>query len=191
MNPHDLEFQISQYVDGQLDAGAAKALEMRLRDDAAARSLLAEYQQVAAVVRDNTPLPAINWNRLAESISTNIESAEEQRIEQRFRMPWMQIASSIAAVAACALIGLFIFRSQDVTVPTDSTVVIAPSRIAEVSLATAEPAAGPRIAEVTIDMPNDDTALAAMVWDELQPRNTRVVVTAGAPPVMPDSLLGY
>jgi anti-sigma factor RsiW len=54
MNPHDLEFQISQYVDGQLDASTATALEVRLRDDAAARSLLAEYQQVAAVVRDNS-----------------------------------------------------------------------------------------------------------------------------------------
>lgn len=191
MNPHDLEFQISQYVDGQLDASTAAALEVRLRDDAAARSLLAEYKQVASVVRDNATLPAINWNRLAESISANIDASEGQSIEQRFRMPWMQIASSIAVVAACALIGLFIFRSQDVTAPTNSTVVFAQPRIAEISLATAEPAAGPRIAEVTIDMPNDDTALAAMVWDELQPRNTRVVVTAGAPPVMPDSLLGY
>lgn len=190
MNPHDLEFQISQYVDGQLDAAAATALEARLRDDAAARSLLAEYQQVAAVVRDNNALPAINWNRLAESISANIDATEGQRIEQRFRMPWMQVASSMAAVAACVLIGLFIFRSQEVTPPSD-TVAGSKPRIAEISLATAEPVAGPRVAEVTIDMPNDDTALAAMVWDELQPRNTRVVVTAGAPPVMPDSLLGY
>jgi anti-sigma factor RsiW len=191
MNPHDLEFQVSQYVDGQLDAAATAALEVRLRDDAAARSLLAEYKQVAAFVRDNSSLPAINWNRLAESISTNIDASEEQRIERRFRMPWIQVAGSIAAVAACVVIGLFIFRSQEVTSPTKSNVAVARPRIAEISLAPAQLAAGPRVADVTIDMPNDDTALAAMVWDELQPRNSRIVVTAGAPAVMPDALLGH
>src|ERR1700761_200522 len=74
----ELEFSISQYLDGTLSAPEAAALEQVLASDAAARALLDEYRQLDALIK-SAPLPAVRWDALASSISSAIDAQQDQQ----------------------------------------------------------------------------------------------------------------
>ena len=77
MIDEQLEFQIAQYADGTLPAAEAAALEKLLADNADARALLDGYRRLDATLKRSMPLPAINWDRLADHLSHVV--AEEDR----------------------------------------------------------------------------------------------------------------
>jgi len=75
MAREELEFLISQYVDGTLAEGERVALEARLRDDAEARALLEEERSLTAGLKSLkavVPAPSVNWDLLAERISASV-----------------------------------------------------------------------------------------------------------------------
>lgn len=72
MTREQLEFAISQYLDGTLPADERAALERRLADDPAARELLEEYRHLDSVLKTSAPLPNLDWNTLAAKISETI-----------------------------------------------------------------------------------------------------------------------
>ena len=66
---HDeLQFAISQYLDGTLPADQVDALRKRLESDPEARQLLDEYTSLDAAMKAE-PLPAMRWNALAQRIA--------------------------------------------------------------------------------------------------------------------------
>src|SRR5580698_6345999 len=69
----DLEFQISQYVDGTLSAEERVAVEVRLAEDADARRLLGEYRRLDQQLSQNLSLPNVKWDRLAERLSAAMD----------------------------------------------------------------------------------------------------------------------
>jgi anti-sigma factor RsiW len=78
MNDEQLEFAISQYLDGSLPADEAAALEARLNEDAVARELLAAYRRLDALLKATpTAMPAIEWERLAGHIGATVQEADE------------------------------------------------------------------------------------------------------------------
>jgi anti-sigma factor RsiW len=76
MTRDELEFQISQSLDGTLSAEENAALQERLANDAEARELLAEYRRLNKHLARALPLPAVNWDRLAEHLSGVIADAD-------------------------------------------------------------------------------------------------------------------
>ncbi len=68
-----LEFQITQYLDGDLSPDAVAALDQRLADDPEARQLLDEYRKLNNVLAAAPPVPAVNWDRLAAGISASVD----------------------------------------------------------------------------------------------------------------------
>src|SRR4051794_13592271 len=104
MTGEELEFQISQYLDGQLPSADAAALEERFATDASARALLEEYRGLATLVKRELPLPVMNWDRLASHISSVV--ADEALPEvQTFKIAWYR-RPSVFAIAASVLIAL-------------------------------------------------------------------------------------
>jgi anti-sigma factor RsiW len=81
MTNDDLEFSISQYLDGTLPPQEAAALEERLAEDSAARKLLEEYQSLDRFMKAGRGLPTVNWYHLGESISQSISSAAPNSVE--------------------------------------------------------------------------------------------------------------
>src|SRR5258706_13819467 len=77
MLDEQLEFSISQYLDGTLSPDEAAALEARLKDDAAARELLEEYRNLNALLKSPAGLPAIAWDELAAHLSRSVREAEQ------------------------------------------------------------------------------------------------------------------
>src|SRR5438270_5330241 len=90
MNREQLEFSISQYLDGALPDEQRTLLEQRFEADTEARELLAEYRALHDVLRIGLPVPEMHWERLAERLSASVAdvdlSAPSYRIGPRFTM---------------------------------------------------------------------------------------------------------
>jgi anti-sigma factor RsiW len=117
MNRDELEFSISQYLDGTLVAAERDALDERFATDADARAILAEYEALQAALA-SAPLPDVKWDRLAAEISASV--AREEAPAQSHKIGrWLRPAN--LAIAASLLIaggiGFSIFRSDDVKDP--------------------------------------------------------------------------
>jgi anti-sigma factor RsiW len=77
MTPDELEFNICQYLDGTLPDAQRTALEALLEYDAAARQLLAEHRKLDAAMKSVSPLPKLQWDRLADHLANAVEFGSE------------------------------------------------------------------------------------------------------------------
>jgi negative regulator of sigma E activity len=102
MTRDELEFAISQYLDGNLAAAEESALEARLASDADARALLAQYRGLDRALR-GAPLPNIDWDQLAGRIATAVAKQDEPA--QSYRLHWVRTAAGLA-LAACVVIAV-------------------------------------------------------------------------------------
>src|SRR5438477_11406579 len=108
MTSEQLEFQISQYVDGTLPAAEVAALEAVLAADAEARGVLADFRKLDVAMKDQAPLPQINWDRLAAHLSDAV--AREDEASQAATAPiairawWRPLAAAAIVVIAFATV---------------------------------------------------------------------------------------
>ena len=72
MTRDELEYAISQYIDGVLPPLERSALEEQLAGDPEARAILAEYRKLDATLKASMPLPSIAWDRLTAEIQDSI-----------------------------------------------------------------------------------------------------------------------
>lgn len=100
MTRDELEFSISQYLDGTLAAGAAAALEQMLATDASARALLAEYQQLDQVLRA-APAPEVDHDAFHARLTATL--AHQPDPVQSYKLPWVRTATRLA-IAACVVV---------------------------------------------------------------------------------------
>jgi hypothetical protein len=106
-NEQNLEFAVSQAVDGVLSETDQLALGHRL-DEADARALFTDYQRINTLLRQHAELPDIDFDAFSERVSTALER-EELFVPQPLKMP--QVSGTnwtrrFAGVAAAILIGL-------------------------------------------------------------------------------------
>jgi len=144
MNREQLEFSISQYLDGTLPGEQRSLLEQRFEADAEARELLAKYRSLNDVLRIELPVPEMHWERLAERLSASVAdvdlSAPSYRIGPRFTMASLAIAASVLLAIGMAFV---IFRQGRSSSPQ-------PTAIVQVEGPRLEPTTAPAIAEISI-----------------------------------------
>jgi len=180
-----LEFAISQFLDGTLEPEQRAALEQRLAADPAARATLEQYRQLDRTLR--AAAPTVNWDKLQTHLSGAVASQEEQ--DRR--------AYSIArvrrvgtwAVAACLLIAgagvLRYFLAQQATVPVPGPVVVA-----EVSGPAQEQAQGPAVCDVQLGPAPADQS-AADADDAIVAPTSRIVIASDQSPPQETRELPY
>jgi anti-sigma factor RsiW len=100
MNGEQLEFAISQYLDGTLPAEERAGLESRLASDASARALLDEYRRLDTIIKAHGErLPNVKWDALAEHISAAVDEIEAVPAARQWRIGpavgWMAMAASL------------------------------------------------------------------------------------------------
>jgi anti-sigma factor RsiW len=78
MIDEQLEFQIAQYADGTLPESERALVELRLLSNAEARELLEEYRALDASLKSSMPLPAVNWDRLADHLSEAVAAEQDE-----------------------------------------------------------------------------------------------------------------
>ncbi|HEY7087086.1 MAG TPA: hypothetical protein VH518_03295 [Tepidisphaeraceae bacterium] len=96
----ELEYCISQYIDGTLAPIERPAVEERLATDPEAREILAEYQRLNTSLKTSLPpVPNIAWDTLTEQIQTAIAAEEAPVRHYSIRsIGWVRGLAAAAAV---------------------------------------------------------------------------------------------
>jgi anti-sigma factor RsiW len=176
MTPDQLEYAISQYLDGTLAPLESAALEERLAGDADARELFGEYQRLDGVVKNALPEPEVDWSAFSAQLNNRMSDAEAPVKHYRFsfgRIGWAAaVAASLLIIVGIA--ALMLRNRPGGVTPAHPTgggelIVQGPS---------VEPSTGPAVAEVTIGAPqNTDAADAGwQSYEALISRPSRVVI---------------
>jgi anti-sigma factor RsiW len=185
MTRDELEYTLSQYLDGTLAAPDEAALEERLATDESARALLAEFRSLDRALRA-APLPSFDFDVLSSRITAAV--AEQDGPAQSYRLHWVRTAVSLA-LAACFVIavGVGIRRLQNPTTPDRTEIAQTrpqpePRQIVVVD-ATSRPSASPDpVAVVSVGpsaAPQDRPALARY-HEDLLSRPSQVIIARSA-----------
>jgi anti-sigma factor RsiW len=185
MTREQLEFSISQYVDGTLAEDERAALEARLADDPEAQALLAEDRALTRLLQ-SAPMPEVRWDRFAESVSSAIDGRLEERVARASLWMRMRLPAGLA-VAASALLAIGIA----IHLLSPSSHVAAPAHVVPVqNNATAmidvegpqsDAPNGPVIVQITVAAGGNyakDSSLSPYA-DEMDSRPSRVVIASG------------
>lgn len=143
MTRDELEFSISQYIDGALPPLERAALEEKLATDAEARAVLDGYRRLNGLVNSALPLPRVQWDRLAAQLSKTVAGAElpvrnYSLVRARLLRPIAIAASILIAVG----IGWFAYRGDEAQKPVITAVQVQGPRI--------EAASGPVVQAISI-----------------------------------------
>lgn len=149
MASEELEFLITQYLDGTLSADQKAAVELQLESDEDGKRLVEEHRKLTAALVQARCLPAINWERLGEHLSAVV--AEEEQRRGVLRIVWLSYAAKLA-MAACVLLavgmGLYVLLRSQGTGLTSSAVV-------QIMGPQAQGATGKALVEVSIGPAGD------------------------------------
>jgi anti-sigma factor RsiW len=138
MLPEELEFRLTQFLDGTLPPEQRLEIERILAQDPAARQKLEEYRRLDSVVRDAMPVPMIDWDRLATKISSAVD---HRRIGAGvFRLPrfWIPAAGALAASVALAFAIASYLRPAETVQPQSFALVTGPQAQAPAGSAVAD-----------------------------------------------------
>jgi anti-sigma factor RsiW len=154
MKSDDLEFQISQYLDGTLSSAQIIALEKRLAEDGGARELLGEYQKLQAHLGSAMPPPVMQWDRLEKRLSSAVKESREPMIAGRIGWrPRLAVAAGILIVLG---VGLLIHDEPDTQRENVQSVAV-------VTGPQAEAPSGPVSVEIAVG-PSAALAARAASW---------------------------
>jgi hypothetical protein len=164
-----LEYAISQYIDGTLPPLESAALEERFAVDVEARAILEEYRALDQTLRTALPVPAVAWDRLATLLSDAV--AREEAPVKHYSMRTIRRAA-FAALAACVAVAaglFFVSNNSDDDAPGNRggvevvTIVVGPQaeKAPEQAVTVAQVSIGPaptlsdswRYAETVVSRP--------------------------------------
>lgn len=114
----EVQLKLQSYLDGELSAADRSEVETLLTQDASASALFSELSNTRVALKGNElemRLPETRefyWSQIRREIE-RLESPA--RVRPSARVSWQSLFSlpRLAAVAACAMIGLFLFNQQD------------------------------------------------------------------------------
>src|SRR5688500_6175886 len=130
MTRDELEFQISQYLDGTLAAADQSALEQRLASDVKARDLLGEYQRLDGALK-SAPLPSFDLDQLGDRICAAVAEVEVEPA-RTYRIGFVRTVGSLALAASVLLaigFGVRLMRPGPLTGPGGTSLAQAPTEI--------------------------------------------------------------
>jgi anti-sigma factor RsiW len=164
MTRDELEYAISQYLDGTLPPLERAALDDRLASDPEARAILGEYRRLDVSLK-NLPAPILAWDRVADQIRQAV-AREEAPIRHYSLRPMRWISGLAIAASVLLAISLALHFAQ----PPPK-----PAGIATISGPAAEVAAGPVVSQIGIG-PSPAVAANWQASDEIISRPTVVLI---------------
>src|SRR5690348_9407674 len=195
MTIEQLEFAISQYLDGTLLADEEAALVERLATDPSARAIFAEYEKLNTVVKSAMPLPAIDWSSFSQQVSSAVE--REDAPVKTFKLPMAWIGSLVAMAAVIAIgFGIFFNRPGQQGPKGHTEVSLLPHKsLGSITIKgpAIERATRPALAQVSISAP-PSLAQGGRDWryaQEIVTRPSRVIIASSAESAQDNASLPY
>lgn len=154
MIDQEMEFQISQYIDGQLPADDAARIATLAISDPEVAQAIARYRALDQQLKSALALPAYDADALVDSITATLDARQGRSRDVIFAMPAVWARRAGIAVAAClvAAVGTFLVISQS----GDSTPIA--TGTAQVTGPQVEVASAPAITEISIAPAGQGTA---------------------------------
>lgn len=156
MLTEDVEFQISQYVDGTLSRTQRAQVDSLLATDPHARQLLAEFTRLNAHLGQlrTTSAAGAKWDQIARHISTHVDQAEavDEQVDEPAvagRIGFANFKWRIAATLLIAATALIVVRQSNRPHGT-ALPAAAPEGMLSVTGPQAEVAAGPEASEISV-----------------------------------------
>jgi anti-sigma factor RsiW len=187
MTREELEFSISQYIDGTLGARERDALEERLATDAEARALYAEYESLQRVLAA-APVPEVDWDQFAARISAAV--AREELPQQSYKISrWLRPARLAVAASVLMAAGVAFSLLQPGTkqgsvpgnVEPTRIVVVDPAPAGETTAVAVRPSEEPiRIVIGPSDDASGETVFVRYA-DTLVQRPSKALIVSAAP----------
>jgi anti-sigma factor RsiW len=112
----DLQLKLQAYLDGELPAGEAKAVEALVAGDAGARDLLAELTHTRAALVDHDAdlkLPESReffWSKIQREIQRSEVPAEVPRSVPALPLIWLRRLLTPAAAVAAVILGVMVLQ---------------------------------------------------------------------------------
>jgi anti-sigma factor RsiW len=188
MISEDLEFQISQYVDGSLPVEHRAVVEEAVRSNAAAHKALRDYQKIDLHIGSMRKEHAIHWHRLAEHLSDvvhrDLRAAENAVAGRIFPVlsSW-RFRSAVAAMVIFAVGGTLWIAGHHSAPITGSASL--PESTAVVTGPQADVANGPAVSDISVG-PSPALAQHLGSWryadGVVMPGPSKVTITAGITP---------
>jgi anti-sigma factor RsiW len=196
MTRDELEFSISQYLDGTLAADQRDALDERLATDAEARALYAEYQTLQGVLVSSLPaMPEVDWDRFATRVSAAV--GREEMPAQSYKISrWLSRPMQFAIAASVLIAGAIAFTLMRPAGTRPGTApAISPTQIVRIDSPTeaggtpaevavdASPSQSPPALSVAIVPPAADEArpMVLRYADSVVQRPSRAMIVSAAP----------
>ena len=110
-----LEYAISQYLDGTLPPVESAALEERFAVDAEAHEVLTEYRALDEALKTALPVPTVAWDRLHAHLSEAV-SREEAPVRHYSLHRYVRYGSVVLAACVAVVFGV-VFLSQHTSEP--------------------------------------------------------------------------
>lgn len=171
MTQEQMEILVSQYLDGTLDELQRPAVEEQLRHDGEARRLLEEHRKLDALLGQLPPVPAVDWDRLAQHLSAAVarEEAPVGRSALRNLFAVRRLAVAAAVLLASALgVGVYLANAS-----RGQMIVQGPQ---------IEPAPGPALVQIEIGPSPLAADLDLWNGDGVVTRPGQLVIASGAEP---------
>jgi anti-sigma factor RsiW len=193
MSPDELEFLISQYIDGTLNPLDRTIVEEKLAIDPAARELLRRYESLNSELKISMPLPEIAWDDFAASIQSKTALLDPPIRHYRLTFATMSKFASLAAMImiAVGLVAKFHGRPGDLSNSRGG------SAVAEVNLSPVQVQVnGPApissaVAKVTIGAAPDYAAADFHSAESIITRPTSLWISSGSPTVQDSDATPY
>jgi anti-sigma-K factor RskA len=181
--PERLEQTVVEYVDGDLSADERADLEHRLVDDPYVSSLVRQHGQLRSALR-SMPMPAVQWNKLAEHLSDVVAEAADPKPLKISGYSWMRTVGGLA-VAACVMLvmGLALHQHRQ----NGSPVAVVPkgnNKVSVISVAfdTSQPT-GAAVTDISIGAGSNVASVAPAEYADgivvMQPSRGLIATSAG------------
>lgn len=175
MTRDELEYAISQYLDGVLPELERAALEERLAGDSKARAILAEYQKLDGMIKSSMPVPEIAWDQFATQVRQAL--ADEATPVRHFSIGAMGWTRRLA-IAAAILLGLSLAVYFIRTDPAQNNIITPQGGMAVIAGPSIAAPIGPVVQEITIG-PAPNLANQFRASEEIIVRPTIVQIDRG------------
>jgi hypothetical protein len=120
-----LDFLISQYVDGCLDASSKKSIEQKLLNDPEARKLYTDHRETQDLLDDwGNRIPMINWDDFDQKLAARLEKETVGSDRGRIFRRWARPAAVAASLFIAAGIGYSVHLLSDKPVPQPNIIAL-------------------------------------------------------------------
>jgi len=149
MISEQIEFQISQYVDGTLSSAEHAAVDELLAGDPHARKILADYRRLNLQLTMMNAGPSVQWDGLCDRLSAGIDRGAAPVVAGRIgRLSSFASKLRIAAALLLAATAWMILRHR--SNPVTPAIPHAPVSAMEVQGPQSEIATGPAVEDVQV-----------------------------------------